>query len=313
MTIGQHMTEFAGRPVRDYAGEDTLSPHDSAYAVRIDWDEWDGGRGAEPHLMIQKLEKLAAATGGELTHLVIGAWGEQFEGGGAPEGLVQAILRLFPKLRHLFYGDLTYEETEITWIQNGDHAPMVHGLTQLVTYGVRGGTGLRFEHFEHPRLQRLIVETGGLSGSTIQDIFDADLPELTDLELWLGVPDYGGDASVELLMPLISGRLFPNLSRLALRNSEIADEIAIALAASPILERISTLDLSLGTLTDAGATALIESEGVRELDALVIHHHFCSSDMVERLRAMPLTVSIEAPQQAETYRGEEYRYTAVSE
>ncbi|GLY24951.1 hypothetical protein [Micromonospora sp. NBRC 101691] len=57
----------------------------------------------------------------------------------------------------------------------------------------------------------------------------SELPALTDLELWIGTPDYGGDTEVADLAPLLAGERFPALRRLGLRNAEIADALVTAL------------------------------------------------------------------------------------
>ncbi len=100
---------------------------------------------------------------------------------------------------------------------------------------------------------------------------------------------------------------------LGLRDSELADEIAIAIVSAPILERIKVLDLSLGTLSDAGAAALLASPAVARLRKLDIHHHYCSPEMVEKLAALPIEVDASDSQEADEDDGEVYRYVAVGE
>ena len=115
---------------------------------------------------------------------------------------------------------------------------------------------------------------------------------------------------MEDLGPLLSGTLFPRLTFLGLCDSHLADPIAAALAASPLLRRLQTLDLSLGTLSDEGAQALLSSThlaGLRRLDA---HHHYCSGAMMARLKALPLDVDVSEPEDEKNYDG---RYVAVGE
>jgi hypothetical protein len=162
-------------------------------------------------------------------------------------------------------------------------------------------------------LTSLILQSGGLPVDVVREVCSAHLPNLEHLELWLGSDNYGGNATVEDLGPILSGKLFPKLQSLRLRDSEITDEIATAIAAAPVLERIRLLDLSLGTLGDAGAAALLSSPAIAKLEKLDIHHHYCSEDIVARLQALGITVDASEPQQEDEYDGETYRYAAVTE
>ena len=121
------------------------------------------------------------------------------------------------------------------------------------------------------------VTAGGLDASVIKSIALSSFPNLEHLELWLGTDEYGGDHSMDDLEPLLAGRLFPKLRYLGLRNSQMADEIAAAVVRSPLLQRIETLDLSLGILTDEGARALLELPASPTLKKLNLHYNYISS------------------------------------
>jgi hypothetical protein len=179
----------------------------------------------------------------------------------------------------------------------------------LEHFRVRGGNGLALGAVRHDHLKLLIVESGGLNRSIVQQVCAAQLPALEHLELWLGDEGYGATTRVEDLAPILAGTLFPYLRYLGLRDSEIADEIAAALAQSPILERIRVLDLSLGTLGDEGAAALLANPAVRRLEKLDLHHHYCSDEMMTRLQALGIDVDVSDQQDEDD--GE--RYVAVSE
>jgi hypothetical protein len=139
----------------------------------------------------------------------------------------------------------------------------------------------------------------------------ADLPALEHLELWLGTEQYGADTTVADLKGIFAGKGLPALRYLGLRNSEIADAIARALARAPVLERIEVLDLSLGNLGDEGAEALLANPGVARLKKLDIHHHFVSDALMAQLDALGIEVDVSDPEEPdEDDRG---RYIAVSE
>jgi hypothetical protein len=142
------------------------------------------------------------------------------------------------------------------------------------------------------------------------EILHSHLPKLEHLELWLGDDFYGFDFGLEELLPLFQGDDFPSLTYLGLRDSVITDEIAQAIAHAPILDQLDELDLSMGTLGDEGAAALLASDKVRELKRLNLSHHYCSKAMMNQLKTLTVEVDLsswayEAPK--------DDRYVAVSE
>ncbi len=155
----------------------------------------------------------------------------------------------------------------------------------------------------------MTVQTGGLSRATVADICAADLPELRNLTLWFGVDDYGGDCTVKDLQKLLSGSIFPNLEHLGLQDSPLQDEIAEALAASPLLARLEGLDLSMGTLSDRGVEALLGSPHLKKLQHLNIRHHYVSPPLVRRLEALGIELNARDRQSG----AEDDRYVEVSE
>ncbi len=140
-------------------------------------------------------------------------------------------------------------------------------------------------------------------------MLSSSFASLESLELWLGRDDYGADHRIDDLMPLLSGRLFPKLKHLGLRNCEYTDEIASAIADAPILKQLRSLDLSMGTLGDAGANVLLASPLFAKLESVDLSHHYMSSAVVKKImKAGPKML-------AKDLRTEEEgaRYTQVGE
>lgn len=337
MGIYEPMTEFAGRPVVDWEpGMELPIASGMAYRLRIGYEEAEEGqrwtdklaaflswlglrRPAAPRAEPHPPDKLAALlddpAAGQVTGLVIGAWGGvmvETDSGPIVEALVAARDRL-PALKAIFLGDITSEESEISWIRQSDVSPILAAYPELEHFGVRGADGLSLGTLRHARLKSLVIESGGLPAGVVREVGAAELPALEHLELWLGEEQYGGDATIDDLAPILSGALFPRLRYLGLRDAERADEIAAAVAAAPVTERIRVLDLSLGTLSDQGGMALLASPAVAHLEKLDIHHHFCSDAMVEKLEALGIAVDASDPQKEERSNGDTWRYVAVGE
>ncbi|GII00243.1 STM4015 family protein [Planobispora takensis] len=194
----------------------------------------------------------------------------------------------FPALRSLFLGAMRQEICEISWIEHGDVTPLLEAFPLLERLEVRGSEGLRLRPIRHGNLRILRFESGGLPVEVVRGVGACDLPALEYLELWFGMLEYGGDATVEDLEPILSGGRLPALRHLGLQNSEIQDEIAAAVASAPVVARLESLSLSMGSLTDTGAEALLSGQPLTHLRRLDLHHHFLSDAMMSRVRkALP--------------------------
>jgi hypothetical protein len=312
MGIYEFNQQFAGKPVINWdANQPLADAGNHVYRISIDWDDSEAGEKWTDRLAMF-LDDPASA---QVTGLIVGFWGgEPGDESAAPvvEALVAARDRL-PLLNGLFLGEILAEECEISWIAQTDVSPLFEAYPKLECFRVRGSTGLRLGAIRHARLKELAIECGGLGRDLLHDVFASELPELEHLELWLGAEGYGAEATVDDLAPLLSGELFPKLTYLGLRDSEITDDIAGVLANAPVLERLEVLDLSLGTFGNGGAAALLASPHAPKLKKLDIHHHYCSDEMIERLRGLGIEVEASEHQTPDDWGDGEHRFVAVGE
>jgi hypothetical protein len=285
MTINERLTTFAGLPVVDFNPAEIAPGDPTAVAWRVAENDYDDDTEDEASpKFIAKLESfLASPIASQATAVVIGAWGYAAMNPAPLNEIVAAAPRL-TALRHLFIGDMTFEECEVSWIKQGDVTPVFAAYPHLETLRVRGTDGLELRPVRHAALRELAFESGGLPTGIVEAVCECDLPALRHLELWLGTDNYGGDAGVDDLAPILSGARLPALEYLGLRDAEIADEVAAAVAGAPVVARLTTLDLSMGALSDVGATALLTGQPLTHLRRLILHHHFLSEAMMGRLR-----------------------------
>ncbi|HEX5541173.1 MAG TPA: STM4015 family protein, partial [Micromonospora sp.] len=243
--------------------------------------------------------------------LIIGQWGEAYENP-PPIELLAGLAPRLTGLRALFLGEMTFDECEISWITQGNVTPLLAAYPGLEVFQVRGATeGLEFTPVRHTALRELTIEAGGLPADGVRAVGGCDLPALEHLELWLGTDEYGGDATVDDLAPILAGTRLPSLGYLGLRNAEIADQVAIALAGAPVVARLHTLDLSMGVLSNEGAEALLAGQPLAHLHRLDLHHHYISPELAARIiEALP-GVAIDLSGREEPDEG--YRYVAVAE
>ncbi|MGV9891797.1 STM4015 family protein [Streptomyces sp. NPDC003395] len=318
MTIGDHLSELYGLPAFTFpqSGDKPDLPAASAVAWRIESDTYD----AEEDWTEVFARFCAAVDTTGVRALIVGAWEDAYDT--APTAIIEALLAArdrLPALRALFLGDMTGEECEISWINQTDVSALLAGFPELEEFGVRGGEDLGWTALRHEGLRRLTVQTGGLPVAVVRGIGASDLPALEHLDLWLGTSWYGADSEAADLAPLLSGERLPRLRHLALRNSEIQDEVAAAVASAPVVARLEVLDLSMGTLSDEGATALLAGQPLTHLKKLDLHHHFMSEALAERIRQTlePAGVEVDldrdgADEDVDT-DGTVHRYVAVGE
>ncbi|TNM29558.1 STM4015 family protein [Streptomyces sedi] len=287
MNVGEHAEEFHGLPVFEFPGlgegpvERASLPAADAVAWRIGVDVWEPEEQWE-EAFARFLDTVDAA---RVRALVIGTWWEPYEMG--PDEVLAALVGArdrLPSLRALFLGDIVRDESEVSWIKQGRATDLLEAFPAVEELRVRGGIGLEFAPLRQERLRELVVETAGLPAEAVRGVAACEFPGLAHLELWLGPSEWGGDASVEDLAPILSGERLPALTYLGLCNSEIQDEVCAAVASAPVVTGLEVLDLSMGVLTDEGAAALLDGRSLTHLRRLDLSHNYLSEAMRARLR-----------------------------
>ncbi|MGW4893682.1 STM4015 family protein [Kitasatospora sp. NPDC004240] len=305
-----HPSSFHGLPTFDLPvppdGRELPAPDATAWRIAVDY-------GSESDFAARWSAFLDAVDPAGVRALVLGPWWTRDYT--SVTGVVEAVVRSADRLtglEALFLADVTSEECEISWLEMCDVTALLTEFPRLEELVVRGGSGLGLKPVHHDRLRSLRFESGGLPSSVVQGVAGSELPALEGLELWLGVDEYGGDSTIGDLAPLLDGSRFPALRRLGLQNSEYQDEIAAAVAHAPVVARLETLRLSMGLLTDEGATALLEGQPLTHLRSLDLRHHYISEELQQRLvEALP-GVDVDLSY-AEEEDDPEDRYVAVAE
>ncbi|MGC5360530.1 STM4015 family protein [Streptomyces sp. DT24] len=314
-----HLTEFSGLPVVDFPppSGDVPVPAAGDVAWRI-WVDPYGDEKDERTWDEEFRSFLGTVDPAEVRALIIGQWGEAYDRNSSyPISEIIAAANRLTSLEAIFVGDIEQEQSEISWIEQSDVTALLDTFPALVELGVRGGSGLVFPPVRHDRLRSLTIESGGLPAEAVRGVLASEFPALERLDLWLGVSAYGGGTGVGDLAPLLSGARFPTLRHLGLRNSELENEIAAAMASAPVVAQLRVLDLSHGTLGDEGAAALLEGQPLTHLELLDLHHHFLTEPMERRVTEAlePYGVRVDLTQREEPWGsgGPEGRYTTVAE
>ena len=199
-----------------------------------------------------------------------------------------------PNLQVLFIGEVTSNETEVSWTDHGDLTTIIESFPNLKHLWIRGGE-YHFQPLKSDKLETVVLQSTGLSKLTLHNLFESHIPNLKHLEVWTGNDEYG-DCTIKDLLPLFDERPFRKLTRLGICNCSFTDEVAEKISKTPWLSQLEVLDLSSGTLGPEGANYLLKTHWLRELSLLDIHHHFLNAEMVRRLQTTGVMVNAEDPQ-----------------
>lgn len=277
-----------------------------------EYDEYeDGKKGAETMLA----EIMADAEFASLEELVIGCWGEAWEDN--PQPIVDGIVanpEQFSHIKSIFFGDMDFEECEVSWIMQADYSKLWAAMPQLERFIVKGSNDLILGEISHENLKTLEVICGGLPVEIINSIKSAKLPSLEKLLLYVGVEDYGFTGNLSDIKALLSESDFPKLTYLGITDSEIQDDICAAVLESKYINRITTLDLSMGTLTDKGGAMLLEKlPSLDNIKTVDLQYHFMTDDMMKKLTALDQDVCVDDQEEMEEYDGEVWLYPMLTE
>ena len=308
--ITDSLKEWNGIPIKIYNSNSPLNCPNAIYKITYNWDDDDSDFATQFPLY------LADPKCSESIGLSIGLNDESADS--FYDESVKSIIEnseKFPNLKWLFLGDMEGEESELTWIEQGDvGSPVLSKFPKLEALYARGGEdSMEFSKASHSTLKELVLQPGGVSQDMLKNILQSDFPELEHLEIWLGSEERGADVTADDIRDLLEGNPFPKLKRLGLMNSEITTEIAKDIVNAPILDQLEELDLSMGTLKDEGALALLASDKIKSLKSLNLNHHYMSNEVMQQFSSLEIKVDVSEQMDADSYDDEIYYYVAVSE
>ncbi len=287
--------------------------HDArvAYEGDDDFEGWDNEESEAEivKLLVTLLDEPAAQFMQELTVGIVQIVDNSYD------AIIREIgRRPRPALRSLYLGDFTGEQTEISWSDLGDVTKLCGACDRLESLTLRSGSMNLGKpgQLVFPRLRTLRIITGGFSRDQLKAVVNAHLPSLEELTLYFGTENYGCNIKRKDLDALLKSDRFPRLRSLGLCNSEITDELCGVLHLSPLVAQIRELDLSMGTLSDAGVNALATyAKGLAHLDKLDVDRSYISSTAMKQLaKSLPNTEIVSKRQSENQF---ERRYVSVSE
>lgn len=234
----------------------------------------------------------------QISELIIGCWGETWDT--SAQTIIDGMIRTseqFENIEHLFMGDMTFEECEVSWIIQGDYSHFWSALPNLKALTIKGSSELELGEIEHNNLESLEIICGGLPKTVISSIASAKLPNLKKLNLYLGIDDYGFDADIEDIEELLKNETFESLEYLGLGDSAIQDDVIKVVMESKIVKQLKTLDFSNGTASNEGAQMILDNKDkLTNLEYLNLEYHFIDEEYMSELEKLPFEVNLKEKQ-----------------
>ncbi|HEY5936672.1 MAG TPA: WGR domain-containing protein [Kofleriaceae bacterium] len=224
------------------------------------------------------------------------------------DDLIAVLAKRAPKtIRKIQIGD---DVDQISWYNVGNLGKLWRVVPRLRLFSIHAGS-FTLGTIELPELVRAVFETGGLSKASAKSIAIAKWPKIEHLDVWFGDDNYGGDASVKDIQPLLDRTDLKKLRHLGLRNAEFTDKLLEVLPKAKILKQLTTLDLSMGVLTDEGAKLLVKhADAYRHLAELNVSDTYLSKDAVKTLKGVAKKIVADDLREDDD---PEWRYPAVGE
>jgi uncharacterized protein (TIGR02996 family) len=215
-------------------------------------------------------------------------------------------LPIAKRIRTLFLGDFP-ANVDMAHYQMGNVSKLDTLFPNLRRLTLRSGE-MTVGKLRLPKLRELSVQTCGLRAVDVRSIVNAKLPKLKRLEIWFGSENQGAEGTEDDLAPLLAGKGFPKLEHLGLMNAEFTNELCALLPKSKVLGQLKTLDLSMGTMNDEGAAALVHKTAWKGLTKLDVRANFLTPKGIAILRKLGPALDVRLQR-----KDEWGRYVGVSE
>ncbi|MDJ0733179.1 MAG: hypothetical protein QNJ47_03685 [Nostocaceae cyanobacterium] len=215
-----------------------------------------------------------------------------------------------PNLKALFIGSPENDFIDIN-IYISNILPILKAYPVLELFQVRGNIDnanflksnietLTNQHFQHNYLKSLIIHAYDLKEYNFNKICNLNLPSLEYLEI------DGNASTIDSLMPIISGKSFPNLVYLGIINGGDSEEIIQYITKSPLIENLKVLNLSGGNLHNIENLDLRELSPLNRLHTLNLSENSLRTSMIEQLSKLKCRLIAES-------QGNYYRYDSLWE
>ena len=193
-------------------------------------------------------------------------------------------------------------------------APLAKLFPHLEKLTLHAGNIDLGKNLSMPALKELNLETGGLGKDVVKEVIGLKAPNLERLSLWFGDDNYGGNCTVKDLAPIFAGTGFPKVKHLGIMNCGFVGEAVRELIKSKLLPQLTSLDLSMGCLTDADVDAMVAaSAAFKKLEELNLNDNGLTPASKPKISVLAKNALYGKEQDPERAKDDHYRYVSVSE
>jgi uncharacterized protein (TIGR02996 family) len=215
-------------------------------------------------------------------------------------------------LRELYLGNVG--DWDISSTSTGDFGSIAPLFPKLERLTLRAGSIDLGKNVSLPELKELTIETGSFSKDDIKALCSLKAPKLEKLSVWFGDENYGASGGVKDVQGILLGTLFPNLKHLGIMNCGWVGEAVRVLMGSPLLAKLTSLDLSMGNLSDADIDAMVaKKELFTKLESLNVEDSALTPASKPKLKLLAKEANFGKEQEPERAGEDAYRYVSVGE
>lgn len=270
----QHAAIFADRKVINFEPNlEIVNPKENAYAIRVFPGTGDISYKDKLLSLITKpnVNQLEALVFGTIPY---GKWIQPFD-------FLMSAYHALPNLEAIFLGDFNQEDMRrrVARFCEGNISLILSKYSQLQLLQIRGGSDCTFSECRHEKIKALRIDSCSIN-KHLAGINKLDLPALEYLELWIDAPINQKHLVMRDLKMIFHKNKFLKLKYLGIKNCNFADDVAMSIARSPLMERLIELDLSLGNLSSKGLLALLSSNFINKLDILNVSASSISPEFI---------------------------------
>lgn len=221
-------------------------------------------------------------------------------------------LRAPATLRELSLGNTG--DWDISNTATGHVDPLAKVFPRLEKLRLHAGSIGLGRDVSFPALRELQVQSGSLTKADLKALCSLEAPKLERLEVWFGDPNYGASGGVKDVAQLLAAQGFERVKHLGLMNCPFADELVKALAGSKILSQLTSLDLSMGALSDAGVDAMLEQRAAfAHLESLNLDDNALTTASKPKVKRLAKSVNFGKEQDPDRVAEGSRRYVSVGE
>lgn len=202
--------------------------------------------------------------------LIIGCWGDLYSGDEVltVAAMVDLIIKHKYNLVNLEEIVFNPRDGRVFYTETCDMTELLESFPKLSYFSIYGTEELRFEKLMHPSLKELRFASPQLSDELVDDLAQADLPNLERLYFNLQDGEQYAYVDDREIAPLFQNVKLKKLSKISFVGCFYLDSVVRTFANSPLSKQLTEIDFSKGALSSDGFDILFSGSSLSSLKVL---------------------------------------------